>query len=178
MMKNNSIVYQRHQPLNALYLKDPQKAMIIDVAEVIGTNLDDPFRTSVNINDELQVSFPIGVHRAIGGDHDFPNPGDILSAALAACFESTLRMIANRLQIELKETRVKASAIVDVRGTLMLDPSVPVGFQQMKLDIELKGRTVKENMLPTLVNAAKHCCVIYQTIKKGIPIEVNINIGS
>lgn len=26
-----------------------------------------------------------GIHRAIGGFHDYPNPGDLLNAALAAC---------------------------------------------------------------------------------------------
>lgn len=41
------------------------------------------------------VRVPVGVHRAVGGLHDAPTPGDLLCAALAACQDSTFRMIAN-----------------------------------------------------------------------------------
>ncbi len=175
-MKTKSVVYQRHLPLIEAYTKNPELALITDKAEVIGENLGDPFRTKVSINEEMKVPFQIGVHRAIGGDHDFPNPGDLLCATLASCFESTLRMIAGRLNIKLEKTSVKASALVDVRGTLMIDPSVPVGFQRMHLEIEVMAESVKNNVMVALLKATKHSCVIYQTLKKGTPIEVDIKI--
>ena len=171
-MKNISEVQQRHIQLNKLYKSDPSLALITDSSEVIGVNLHDPFRTSVSINEKLQVPFTIGIHRAVGGDHDFPNPGDMLCASLASCFESTIRLISNRLNIELSETRVKASAKVDVRGTLMIDKSVPVGFQSMHLDVVVVLKTPDQNMLDILIRAAEHSCIIYQTIKQGIPITI------
>ena len=147
------------------------------MATIEGANLEDPFHTQVIVNEELQIPFPVGVHRAVGGLHDAPNPGDILCASLAACFESTMRMVANRLGVKLTETRVRASAEVDVRGTLMIDMQVPVGFQKMTLDLELRvADETKERMIKTLVKATKYCCIIYQTISKGIPIAVNTRI--
>ena len=52
------------------------------------------------------VRVPVGVHRAVGGLHDAPTPGDLLCAALAACQDSTFRMIANLMNIELEDLTV------------------------------------------------------------------------
>jgi uncharacterized OsmC-like protein len=173
--KNNSDVYQRQMALFQLYQHDPTLALITDSAEVIGTDLHDPFRTSVSINEKMQIPFKIGVHKAVGGDHDFPNPGDLLCAALASCFESTIRMISNRLGIQLTETRIKATAEVDVRGTLMIDKTIPVGFLSMHVEVVLVSDNINEKVLNTLLGAAKQSCIIYQTIKQGIPITLHTN---
>jgi len=177
-MTNQSELQQRQLQLNELYKSNSTLALITDSSEVIGINLHDPLRTSVSINDELRIPFNVGVHRAVGGDHDFPNPGDILCAALASCFESTIRMISNRLNIELLETRVKASAQIDVRGTLMIDKSIPVGFQTMHVDVVIVAQARSKNLLETLIRAAEHSCVIYQTIKQGIPITITSKLDT
>ena len=171
-MKFKSEVSQRQKQLTELYNSNPSLALITDSSEVIGVNLEDPFRSSVSISDDHHVPFKVGIHRAVGGDHDFPNAGDILCAALAICFETTIRMISNRLNIELSETRVKASAKVDVRGTLMIDKSVPVGFQSMHLDVVVVSPTPNQKKMHIVLGAAEKSCIIYQTIKQGIPITI------
>jgi uncharacterized OsmC-like protein len=175
-VKDASIVHQRHLVLNEQYLKDAKSAWITDSAEVIGINLHDPFRTYVSINDKMKVPFKIGVHKAVGGDHDFPNPGDLLCASLASCFESTIRLISNKLGIELLETRIRANAQIDVRGTLMIDKSVPVEFQSMHIDALIIAKNTNEKLMHTLISGAKHSCIVYQTIKKGIPITLKSDI--
>jgi uncharacterized OsmC-like protein len=172
-IKNGSVVHQRHLILYKKYQNNPTLAWITDSSEVIGTNLQDPFRTTVSVNDKMKVPFKIGVHKAVGGDHDFPNPGDLLCASLASCFESTTRMISNKLGIELCETKIKATAQVDVRGTLMIDRYIPVGFQSMHIDAFLIAKNINEKLLNTLIEGAKQSCIVYQTIKKGIPITLN-----
>lgn len=158
------------------YSDQPGKAWITDVAFVEGINLDKPFHTKVTINNELQENFGIGVHRALGGLHDMPNPGDMLCATLASCFESTLRMIADRLGIRLEYTFVKAEAHVDVRGTLMMDKEVPVAFQSMDLYIKIETENM-QNKLPLLLKATENSCVIFQTLKKAIPIRIKHEFG-
>ena len=174
--RGGSVVHQRHILLNEKYRRDSASAWITDSAEVIGLNLQDPFRTTVSINDKMKVPFKIGVHKAVGGDHDFPNPGDLLCASLASCFESTIRLISNKLEIELIETKIRANAQVDVRGTLMIDKSVPVEFQSMHIDALIIAKNTNEKLLNTLIKGAKHSCIVYQTIKKGIPITLNADI--
>jgi len=176
-MNNNSIVLKRQQPLMDTYAENPRAAWITDVAVIDGEKLDDPFHTSVTINEELKRPFPIGVHRAVGGLHDFPNPGDLLCASLASCFESTLRMIANRLQIPLEKTKVKATANVDVRGTLMINKDVPVGFQSMNLEIEISvNNSTKREFIYKLLKGTERCCIVYQTLKQGTPININTKV--
>ncbi|MEB2786862.1 OsmC family protein [Algoriphagus persicinus] len=175
-MEKNSIVQERQQPLMDSYISDPRKAWVTDEAVIHGKDYNDPFHTEVSINDELQIPFRIGVHRAVGGIHDYPNPGDLLCASLAACFESALRMIANRMKITIKRTTVKATANADVRGTLMVDRSVPVGFQSMGLDLEIEVESsVKIQTLEKLVGATEMCCIVYQTLKSGTPIHIHKN---
>jgi uncharacterized OsmC-like protein len=175
-IKDTSIVHQRHLVLNEKYLKDSTSAWITDSAEVIGINLQDPFRTTVSINDKMRIPFIIGVHKAVGGDHDFPNPGDLLCASLASCFESTIRLISNKLGIELIETKIRANAQIDVRGTLMIDKSIPVEFQSMHIDALIIAKNTNEKFLNTLIKGAKNSCIVYQTIKKGTPITLNADL--
>lgn len=171
-----SEVAKRHHKLKEIYDEDPKKASIVDSAVVKGENLDDPFHTKVLMNDELNYPLKTGLHRAVGGDHDYSTPGDILSAALAVCFESTLRMIADKLEIQLKHTKVSVEANVDVRGTLQFDKSVPVGFQKMTMEVELGSSNAGEKVLNTLFRAALKSCVVYQTLKSGLPVEKNLKI--
>ncbi|OEY73659.1 hypothetical protein BHS39_08475 [Salegentibacter salarius] len=176
-MRNvNSEVVKRHNELKKVYDNDPQMASIVDSAVVKGENLDDPFHSKVLMNDELNLPLKTGLHRAVGGDHDYSTPGDILCAALAVCLESTLRMIADRLEIQLEHTKVSAEAHLDVRGTLKFDKSVPVGFQKLNLEVEIGSNNAGEKVLNTLFSAAVKSCVVYQTLKPGIPITKTLKI--
>jgi len=176
-MINNSIIKERQQPLIANYLQNPQEAWITDMAIIEGKHLHDPLHTSVSINEELRVDFPIGVHRAVGGNHDFPNSGDLLCAALASCFDTALRMIANRLQITLLKTKVIATANVDVRGTLMVDKEVPVAFQSMGLEVEITvSNSVPAELADKLIKATERSCIVLQTLQRGTPVNVSANI--
>jgi uncharacterized OsmC-like protein len=80
------------------------------------------------------------------------------------------------LRIELIETKIYATAQIDVRGTLMIDKSVPVEFQSMHIDALIIAKNTNKKLLNTLVNGAKKSCIVYQTIKKGIPITLNTNL--
>lgn len=57
-----------------------------------------------------------GLDRHVGGLHDLPNPGDLLCAAVAACEDGTLRMIAALPGITVEELEVEVSGKLDVRG--------------------------------------------------------------
>ena len=171
-----SEVVKRHSKLKKIYDDDPKEALIVDSAVVNGENLDDPFHSKVLMNDELNLPLKTGLHRAVGGDHDYSTPGDILCAALAVCLESTVRMIADRLEIQLDHTNVAVEATVDVRGTLRFEKSVPVGFQKMKLEVELGANNAGEKVLNSLFGAAVRSCVVYQTLKPAIPITKTLKI--
>jgi uncharacterized OsmC-like protein len=102
--------------------------MIQDGARTAQTRYapSDPLHSEVEIGLGYGVKAPVGVHRALGGLHDFPNPGDILCAALAACTDSTIRQIAGQLHVDIRSLEVSVAGNVDVRGTLCVSQEVPV----------------------------------------------------
>ena len=159
------------------YRKHPGEAMIEDGARTHMDRYapDDPLHTELEVGLGYGVRMPVGVHRAVGGVHDFPNPGDILCSALAACADSTIRQIAGQLQVRIERLSVTVKGDVDVRGALCVSMDVPVGFQQMRVtvDLELEPNT-PPRLRAKLLQAAEYCCVVLQTLRNGVPVSMKL----
>jgi uncharacterized OsmC-like protein len=174
--KRTSLVQRRQDPLRALYRSAPADAWINDGARTISACGGDPFHGVVVPANSGDATLQFGIHRAIGGFHDYPNPGDLLSASLAACFDSTLRMIAEHLGIRLESLEVKVDAECDVRGCLLVERAVPVGFQRMQCGVRLQTKDrVDEETIRMLLAAAEHSCVVMQTLRNGVTITAQID---
>lgn len=137
MSEHAARVRERQDPLRKRYREAPEEACITDHAVASSAGVD-PFHGKVAAGGG--APFAYGIHRAVGGDHDLPNPGDLLCAALAACLDSSLRLIAARMAVKLETLEVAATAFADVRGCLMVDSSVPAGFQRIEVDVRLGAR--------------------------------------
>jgi len=162
----NSIVNEAQKPLRAAYKTEPARAMVTDHARTRGDSPTDPFHSKVEPMDGCDVVVPIGTHAAVGGPHDAPTPGDLLCAALAACQDSTVRLVANLLGIELTSLEVRVTATADVRGAMGVDFGTPVGFQAMACDIHYSVKDgTPADLLPKLQAAAERCCIVQQTLK-------------
>jgi uncharacterized OsmC-like protein len=170
------VVKQRQDPLRERYRTAPDEARITDSAKTAMNGSEDPFHAAVTPGEDFGASWRVGIHRAIGGYHDLPNPGDILCAALASCLHSTLRMIADRLEIPVVSLQVSTRAELDARGTLLVDRNVPVGFQQIKCQIHLKSAAdVSLEKMKMLQAAAEHSCVVLQTLRNGVPVQAQFD---
>lgn len=172
-MKNN--VYEAQTSLRAQYKTSPELAAVTDQARTCGIDPSDPFHTLVKPKADGDVAIPVGVHRAVGGPYDAPCPGDLLCAALAACQDSSVRMVANLMGIELLALEVQVKASVDVRGALGIHKDVPVGFQSITCDIHLKAKDgTPPEMLEKLRLAAERCCVVGQTLQSPPAIQTSL----
>ncbi|HEX7273831.1 MAG TPA: OsmC family protein [Casimicrobiaceae bacterium] len=170
------LVQQRQNPLRERYRSVPAEAWIRDGAQTINGCGGDAFHGAVIPDNSGGTPLCFGIHHAIGGDHDFPNPGDLLSSALAACLDSTLRMIAEHLGVRLQSLEVKVQAELDVRGCLMVDRSVPVGFQKMHCSVRLQPEgQVDAKTLQTLLRTAETCCVVLQTLRNGVTVSTQVD---
>ncbi len=170
------LVQQRQAPLRERYRRVPTEAWIRDGARTINGCGEDPFHGAVLPANGAGAPLRFGIHRAVGGDHDYPNPGDLLSAALAACLDSTLRMLADHLEVPLRSLEVDVEAECDVRGCLLVERSVPVGFQRMHCSVRLQpeGRVGAER-LQMLLGAAEASCVVLQTLRNGVTVTARID---
>jgi uncharacterized OsmC-like protein len=168
-MKN--AVYKAQASLRAQYAQTPELAIVTDEARTGGIDPSDPFHSQVEPKRGSGVHVPCGVHQAVGGPYDAPCPGDLLCAALAACQDSSIRMVANLMGIELIALEVHVKATVDVRGALGIDTTVPVGFQSITCNIHLEAKEgTPPQMLENLRAAAQRCCVVGRTLEQPTPV--------
>jgi uncharacterized OsmC-like protein len=171
-----TFVGDRQDPLRELYRTKPAAARITDRARsVLGAELD-PFHGRVVAGTRGgEAVLSIGVHEAVGGYHDDPNPGDMLCAALASCLDSTIRMIANRLGVRLTRLEVDVTADVDVRGALMVDSDTRVGFTAMRCDVDLRTADgTPPDLEKALMSSAEHCCIVLNTLRGGVPVTTAV----
>ncbi len=168
---NWNCVAQAQAPLRERYHLEPSEALVVDHATTHSTDNSDPFHAIVSPMPESGIPLPVGVHRALGGPHDAQTPGDILCAAWASCLDSSLRMVANTMGIRLISLKVDVKGEVDVRGTLMMDRTVPVGFQRLVSHVELKPAAgTSSAAIDKLCKVAERCCVVQQTLRSPPPI--------
>jgi uncharacterized OsmC-like protein len=171
----------RQRSLVERYRRDPAAARVRDrahshAAAASGDGALDPLHTRVEVGAGHDVTLPVAVHHAVGGLSDRPVPGDILCAALASCADSSLRVVANALRVELHALSVEAVGEVDVRGALYVSPEVPVGFQRFRVTVFLRAAPGTDPArLERVLAGGEHSCVVLQTLRRGVPVEVEFD---
>jgi uncharacterized OsmC-like protein len=170
------MVRERQAPLRSIYREEAARAWVVDHASIESRDLEDPFHGTVRFGSVSTAEAAYAVHGALGGVHDGPVPGDLLCAALASCQESSVRMVSNVFGVRLTELKVDVQAGVDVRGTLGMDPKVPVGFQWFRVDVRLRaGSGTPADRLRQVIKAAERSCVVLQTLRLAVPVTVTFD---
>ena len=169
-----------HQdPLRERYRQAPEEAMITDRGRTVEGTLDDPVHVwAVPGSQDYGVEWRLGLHRAVAGLHDAPNPGDLLCMALAACMDSVIRMIANRHGVALESLEVDVTGDVDVRGTLWVSREVRAGFQSMRCGVRMRAADGTDPaLLKRMVVAAERSCVNLDTLRNGVEVSMSYDFG-
>ncbi|MGB8717470.1 MAG: OsmC family protein [Rhodanobacteraceae bacterium] len=179
LQSRQSRVAARQDPLRRHYRDHPEDALITGRGRSHSTDLADPLHIWAEAGSrEYGQRWKLGLHKAVAGEHDAPNPGDLLCQALASCMDSVLRMLAERHGIELESLQVDATGDVNVRGTLQVTRGVPVGFQQLRCHVRMLPRgAVPVVLMERLVTAAEQSCVNLATLRGGVPVELRWNSG-
>ena len=113
-----------------------------------------------------------GLHPASGGDGSLACSGDMLLQALVACAGVTLKSVAVNRDIQLTGGRILAEGELDFRGTMAVDREAPVGFRNIRLRFELDPSLSGEDV-DTLMKLTERYCVVYQTLARGVPVELS-----
>ena len=157
------------QPLKEQYKTDPNRALI--TLRATGA-LGDDVTCSVETGRALVEA---GLHPATGGTGFAACSGDMLLQALVACAGVTLSAVATSIGFELRGARLSAEGDLDFRGTLGVAKGTPVGFQRIRLSIEL-DTDAAEAEKAKLIELTERYCVVYQTLLHGP--EVVVSLGS
>jgi uncharacterized OsmC-like protein len=113
-----------------------------------------------------------GLHPATGGSGIQACSGDMLLEALAACAGVTLRAVATALDIPVRGGTVKVEGDLDFRGTLGVSKEVAVGFQAIRLKLDLDTDASQEQ-LDTLLKLTERYCVVLQSLRSPPVISVS-----
>src|SRR5262249_1444200 len=157
-------------PIKERYKNDPKTAFITLKAK--GTLDDSNIACKVETGRALATA---GLHPATGGSGLELCSGDMLLEALVACACATvtLKAVAPALDVPLKSGKVSAEGDLDFRGTLGVAKDAPVGFAQIRLRIDLDTEAPQEK-IDQLLKLTERYCVVYQTIKSGPPVDVQM----
>jgi len=166
-------------PIRESLKRDPASA---DVKLTVGSaqsDLDDPLHCAITPESVKDVVWRSGAHPAVGGSGDVPCSADLLLGALAACQETTLRMVAANLGIELESLEVTVTGDWDPRGTLAMGKEFPIGLTGIRstTSVAIKG-DVEGDRAERFLRSAEKYCVVLNTLRNGVPVESSFTIGS
>ena len=159
------------QPLKEQYKTDPNAAMI--TLRATGA-LGDDVTCSVETGRALVEA---GLHPATGGTGFAACSGDMLLQALVACAGVTLSAVATSIGLELRGATLSAEGDLDFRGTLGVAKGTPVGFQRIRLSIEL-DTDAAEAERAKLIELTERYCVVYQTLVHSPDVVVSLGSPS
>ena len=169
----DSFVAARQAPLWRLYAESPRDALTRKAGRTSAAQIpaSDPLHGEVEIGEGYGTSVRFGLDRHVGGLHDAPNPGDLLCAALAACADGAIRMVADLLGVGLTALEVQVAGELDVRGCLLVDHNVRVGFEKLACTVRLAAAEgTDRRRLDALVTSAEHVCVNLDTLRGGVEV--------
>jgi len=173
----NSLVAQRQAPLRETFRKDPSQALSYKEVHAHYEGKGDPLHSTVRPARFPQVAWDIGIDDKVGGYDDLPNPGHLLCAALAACVDTTVRMLADHMGARIERLDVKVNGDVDVRGCLAMTRSVRPGFRYMNCHLEIElDPAVDPQVAALLVKQAEKLCVTLDTLRHGTPVAVSFEL--
>ena len=170
---------ERQAPLKERDENDPESAQLTITVRSV-TEGNDPMRSRIETEpwgDADPVYFDSVAHPFAGGDGDLACSGDLLLAALAACQEITIRMVAAAMRIELTKLELSVEGDLDFRGTMGVDAETAVGFQRIRTRVALEADAPADR-LERLVQRAERYCVVAATLRDSPELSTKIEAVS
>jgi uncharacterized OsmC-like protein len=157
------------------YSRDPEAAIAVTGAVSVPSDPDDPLHNDVRITGYPDVVLQTGLHPALGGMGDQPCPGDILSAALVSCMESTILSAADLMDIKLRSVHVEVVNAADLRPVFRVNDDEPlkgVGLSLTAL-VEPEPGTDPERVA-RLLEVAERGSAMLQMLRGGAEVDTRM----
>jgi uncharacterized OsmC-like protein len=168
-MMNAQELKELQAPLKQRYKDQPQSAMVtLRARSKIGQGITCNIETG-------KALVEAGLHPATGGDGLSACSGDMLLEALVACAGVTLRAVSTAIGVTLNDATVSAEGDLDFRGTLAVDKTTPVGFQNIRLNFDLDSDATPEQ-LTSLLKLTERYCVVYQSLTNTPAISISYKV--
>jgi uncharacterized OsmC-like protein len=160
------------KPIKERYLKDPDASKI--TLRAVGVKGEDAMNCSVDIGRAVQAA---QAHSGVGGAGTVACSGDLLLGALAACAQLTCQMVATNMGIELRQVEASVEGDLDLRGTLGVDKSVPAGFTDIRLRLDVDAPSAGPAEVDSLREKTERYCTVLQTLRQPPPVDARLAAG-
>jgi len=134
------------------------------IKEFYGAGCEDESRTDA-------FEFTNGEPPVLLGANEGANPVEFLLHALAGCMTTTTVLHAAARGIQIESLSTELVGTIDVQGLLALDDSVPVGYEQIQINMDIKADCSDEELDDLLAFAQDHSPVC-NTICRPVPVSV------
>jgi uncharacterized OsmC-like protein len=105
------------------------------------------------------------------GANEGANPVEYLLHALAGCVTTTTVLHAAARGIQINRLSTELVGSIDVQGLLALDDSVPVGYEQIQIKMDIEADCSDEELNDLVAFAQDHSPVC-NTICRPVPVTV------
>jgi uncharacterized OsmC-like protein len=155
-------------PIKQRYQTSPDAAIAQLHAVGIVDFADLRCRVPIPANDGTEII--AGLHPMAGGDGSAACSGDMLLQALVTCAGTTMAAVTAAMGLQIRTAKIEAYGIMDFRGTLGVDRSVPVGFTSINLRFHIDSDAPAEQ-LDKLIQLTERYCVVLQTLQHAVPVN-------
>jgi len=134
------------------------------IKEFYGAGCEDVSRTDA-------FEFTNGEPPVLLGANEGANPVEFLLHALAGCVTTTTVLHAAARGIQIDSLSTELVGTIDVQGLLALDDTVPVGYEQIQIKMDIKADCSDKELDDLLAFAQDHSPVC-NTICRPVPVTV------
>lgn len=137
------------------------------ILNIYGAGEEQPARSEPFVLDADEPALLLGTDAA-------PNPVEFLLHALTACVTTSLvyHAAAKGIRIESVESRTEGD--IDLRGFLGIDPTVPRGFQDIRITFKIKA-DVPDEQLEELCRLGPTFSPVHDTVTRAVNVSVNLD---
>ncbi len=105
------------------------------------------------------------------GHNEGANPVEFLLHALAGCVTSTTVLHATARGIRIESISTELDGQIDLQGLLGLDDSVPIGYEQIRMRMDIRADCSDEE-LDELLDFAKNHSPVCNTVCRPVPVTL------
>jgi len=109
------------------------------------------------------------------GRDQAPTPVEFLLHGLAGCLTAGIGNIAAARGITLYEVESTVEGDIDLLGIFGMSDTVRNGYEQIRIRFKIKGDAPEEQLRQIVEQSRTHSAV-YDTLTKGTPITVSVNV--
>ncbi|WP_022729470.1 OsmC family protein [Fodinicurvata sediminis] len=114
-------------------------------------------------------TFTNGEPPVLLGNNEGANPVEFLLHALAGCVTTTFVLHATARGITIEHLSTELEGDLDVQGLLALDESVPAGYEQIRIRMDVKANCSEEELADLIAFTRQHSPVC-NTVCRPVPV--------